>query len=198
MQGILGATLVERGSSSLVPTARVIADARFVLVYVSASWCGPCRAFTPKLNDWHKREAAAAKAVVVFASLDRDEASFSTYFSHHAWKHALPFGSGEVFANRFGVSGVPSLLVFCAADGSLVTARGVEGVSRGAPAFPWVAGGDLITQRVRMSGLEKAPELNGAEGLVVGVDERTGRMKVCVKDGEVVSVKRERLQVLPA
>jgi len=52
--------------SSLAPKVK--------LLYFSASWCPPCREFTPKLAKWYNKINESAKRVeVVFVSRDRDE-----------------------------------------------------------------------------------------------------------------------------
>jgi hypothetical protein len=77
-----------------------------------------------------------------------------------------------------GELAVPSLLVF-ARDGTLVTAKGVEGLSRAeagaGPAFPWVWGGARIGRAVTLANLKARPELNGASGVVVGATEASAR-----------------------
>ena len=193
----MGATLVTR-ASSLVPTAHALGDAELVLVYISASWCGPCRAFTPKLNARYKARGSGRRFEVVFASLDRDAASFGAYFSGMAWDAAVAYGSGEALASRFGVSSVPTLLVFTR-DGSLVSSAGVAGLTReaaGGPALPWVWGGELIGRTVTLQGLEKAAHLNGSRALVVGAVEASARLSVRVGgSGETIAVRREHAVV---
>ena len=205
MTSFLGPHLHVRGSSTPVSTTTALRGAPPLLaVYVSASWCPPCKKFTPELNKWFTG-GGSAKAAVVFASLDRDEESFTSYFTKMAFSAALPFGSGEAFASRFGVAGIPALLVFTRC-GELVTTKGVEGLLReqqggggGGPPFPWVWGGERIGQRVALAGLEKAPHLNGEAGTVVGASEASGRFRVRLAgSGEAVAVRAEALVHAPA
>ena len=50
-------------------------------IYFSAHWCPPCRGFTPQLAEQYKKLKAKGKDFeIVFASSDRDEASFKEYF----------------------------------------------------------------------------------------------------------------------
>merc|ERR1719161_2621865 len=50
-------------------------------LYFTASWCPPCRGFTPTLNDAYKAAVAAGKSVqVVFMSCDQDQASYDAYY----------------------------------------------------------------------------------------------------------------------
>ena len=196
-QDIIGKTLHSRLKSSGDKTETLMAHARLLGVYVSASWCGPCRAFTPQLSEWYKSEKRDESCEVVFCSLDRDENSFTEYFAKMPWPHALPFGAGNAFADRFGVKGVPSLLIFTR-DGTLVNSKGVEGFQRAAsglgPAFPYVWGGDSIGLKVTLQGLESRADLNGSAGSVVGTVQATERFSVRVDaSGEVIAVKKTAL-----
>jgi nucleoredoxin len=81
-------------------------------VYFSASWCPPCKAFTPKLanlyNDWNINGKIIE---IIFASSDRDEKSFKDYFATMPWV-AIPFGDERIkkLKEECEVQGIPS---FC-------------------------------------------------------------------------------------
>lgn len=200
MQALLGPTLRSKSRGGSVPTAAALRDARFVLVYCSASWCGPCRAFTPTLARFFSAAAARLHAAVVLISCDRDEAAFASYWKSMPWDYALSpeDDAGQALMQRFGVRGIPSLLVFSAAAGTLVTAAGVEGLSRdpAGAAFPWVgAAGVDIGRRVALRGLVSRPELNGRRGVVDNVGAAAGRLQVALDapHAEVLAVKRDNL-----
>ena len=133
-------------SGQEVATAEALAGRQHVLLYFSAHWCPPCRAFTPELAAWVARHAERLALSFVFASSDRDEAAFAGYFKSMApGSFALPFGDekADELMRKFKVSGIPTLLVL---DGSghLVTKQGREGVSGDAEAahFPWAGAGE--------------------------------------------------------
>ena len=98
-------------------------------VYFSAHWCGPCRNFTPQLRKVYERVRSKGRAFeVVFASSDRDEASFQEYFATMPW-HALPFsdrGRQHYLSTLFQVRGIPSLVLLDAYTGRVLdqSARG--------------------------------------------------------------------------
>ena len=53
-------------------------------VYFSAHWCGPCRAFTPKLAQFYKNVNSEKKQIeIIFNSLDSDLQKFNEYFFHY-------------------------------------------------------------------------------------------------------------------
>jgi nucleoredoxin len=61
-----------------------------VLLYFSASWCGPCRKFTPLLSDFYAKSRDSLGLEVIFISLDSDPSSHSQYFSKMPWL-SIPF-----------------------------------------------------------------------------------------------------------
>lgn len=113
---------------------------KVVGIYFSAHWCGPCRQFTPMLMEFYKEFSAAKNFEIVFASSDRDQAAFDSYFSDMPWS-ALPFdqrGLKEKLSQKFGVQGIPTL-VWIDENGVLLTKNGREKVmtDRSAASFPW-------------------------------------------------------------
>ena len=145
-----------------------------VLIYFSAHWCPPCRAFTPMLKDFYevRRQAIAMtiKSVSIYISGGRrgrrgnylcvqrqvttrhgqlyEGKYFQTIFesqwiinvvtikeSHGNWL-AMPHGSevGQELKKKFGVSGIPCLVVLKGADGTLITKEGRNAVQAKGPA----------------------------------------------------------------
>lgn len=137
--GLLGSSLVD--ASGRQHSTDVLLEEKLVMLYFSASWCPPCRQFTPQLAAFYKMARAKRYALqIVFVSSDRDEPSFAAYLSdHHPWL-AIPFSSphrGQT-SNFFQVSGIPSLMVFTGATGKLLTADARSNLSETALAS-WVA-----------------------------------------------------------
>lgn len=89
---------------------------KFVGVYNSASWCGPCRAFTPRLVKFYKKNKKEIE--IVFLSADKTEKAMLAYIKKDKMKWlAVPFGKR---ANTKPSRGIPHLVVY-APDGSHFT-----------------------------------------------------------------------------
>lgn len=99
--------------------------AKYYVFYYTASWCGPCKAFTPQLvkfyND-HKTE----NFEVVLISSDREASAMEEY----AKKNKMPWPQLKLdqkgaFNTKFnhGVRGIPSVIV-CDLEGKIVTNNG--------------------------------------------------------------------------
>ncbi|KAK7313094.1 hypothetical protein VNO77_37494 [Canavalia gladiata] len=112
---------------------------KILLLYFSAHWCPPCRAFLPKLIDaYHKIKAKDNAFEVVFISSDMDQSSFDDFFAGMPWL-ALPFGDKrkKFLSRKFKVSGIP-MLVAIGSSGKTVTGEARDLVSLyGADAYPF-------------------------------------------------------------
>ncbi|KAH7570291.1 hypothetical protein ACOSP7_018341 [Xanthoceras sorbifolium] len=110
-----------------------------ILLYFSAHWCPPCRAFLPKLIDaYHKIKAKDQAFEVVFISSDKDQASFDEFFSGMPWL-ALPFGDTRKasLGRKFKVHGIP-MLVAIGPSGRTVTKEARDMITvHGADAYPF-------------------------------------------------------------
>ncbi len=98
---------------------------KYYIFYYTASWCGPCRAFTPELVKFyneHKNE----NFELVLISADRDEKSMQAYAEQNKmpWPH-LKFNQLGAFNNTYnhGVQGIPSVIV-CDLEGKIVSTHG--------------------------------------------------------------------------
>lgn len=118
-------------SGKSVDTATLL-KGKVVAVYFSASWCPPCRAFTPKLVKFYKRVARKHGVEVVFVSSDKTDKDMKSYMKKYSmpW-YAVSFGDSKIKAlkSELQVSGIPTLIVF-GADGKIVTRNGRNDVTR--------------------------------------------------------------------
>merc|ERR1712225_45567 len=113
-----------------------------IAIYFSAHWCPPCRGFTPELAKiYNGLKAAGKKLEIVFASSDKDEASFKEYFAEMPWL-ALPYSdrqTKDALSKKFKVQGIPTL-VFVDKEGKTITTDGRSAVmeDREGKNFPWI------------------------------------------------------------
>jgi len=112
MEDLFGSTLQGEGGAQVPVSSLNNADC--VAIYFSAHWCPPCRGFTPQLAQIYSNLKAAGKRFeVVFASSDRDQAGFDSYFGSMPWL-AIPFSDRqkkEQLSQLFGVNGIPMLVL---------------------------------------------------------------------------------------
>lgn len=122
---LLGNKLLTKNAGE-VDTSTALANTRLVALYFSASWCGPCRGFTPLLVEFYnhlKEEVASTHGLeIIFVSSDRDEASFQQYYSKMPFL-AMPFSNRALAQHAkqmFGVRGIPSFVVIDSLSGRVV------------------------------------------------------------------------------
>eukprot|EP00929_Paragymnodinium_shiwhaense_P066356 TRINITY_DN33277_c0_g1_i1.p1 TRINITY_DN33277_c0_g1~~TRINITY_DN33277_c0_g1_i1.p1 ORF type:complete len:274 (-),score=64.17 TRINITY_DN33277_c0_g1_i1:37-858(-) len=86
---LLGEKLLAAGGKT-VATKEALHGASAVGLYFSASWCPPCRGFTPQLIESYEKFLYPKGFRCVLISGDRDAASFNEYFAKMPWL-ALPY-----------------------------------------------------------------------------------------------------------
>jgi nucleoredoxin len=91
-------------------------DKKYLAVYFSASWCGPCKEFTPRLVDWYKRQKAELdKFDVIFVSRDESKEDMLKYMKEDGmpWP-ALNFAKANQensLLGKYAGSGIPCLVI---------------------------------------------------------------------------------------
>jgi len=144
LESVVGsAPLLATDGKTPIPLNAAVKDAPLVALYFSAHWCGPCRAFTPKLVTFAEmlKEDTGVELPIIFGSSDRDQKSFDEYFASMPW-YAFPHGDGRIEAlkKKYDVSGIPWLVVLDAATGDLVMNEADTDVPQGPQAYDkWLA-----------------------------------------------------------
>lgn len=114
LRTIIGNSFVRRDGTT-VSFDNALRDKDLVAIYFSAHWCGPCRSFTPLLQQTYQQwKRSNQKIEVIFASSDQDAASFANYFgSDHGDWLAFPFNTekSQSMVQRFQIRGIPALVV---------------------------------------------------------------------------------------
>jgi nucleoredoxin len=84
------------------------------LIYFSASWCPPCRSFTPKLSDFYTSHIKLNKGLeVVLAGLDDSESAFKAYYDKMPWL-SIPFGEKillDSLSTKYRIATIPTLVL---------------------------------------------------------------------------------------
>jgi thiol-disulfide isomerase/thioredoxin len=114
----------------------VLQGTKLIGIYLSASWCRPCRRFTPRLEkfrDRMKKEGLSFEVVLI--SRDRSKQDMMKYMSGHKMKwYAVPFESElrDELARRYGSRRIP-LLVILDEKGNLISPLANMSIQAGDP-----------------------------------------------------------------
>lgn len=118
---------VRQGTAVAPPSAPLLA------LYFSAAWCGPCKAFTPKLSAFYE-SVSRDDVEVAFISLDQNKGAFENYYATMPWLAAdFETCDREELAGAMGVASIPTLIVFRPHTGEIVTLKGKDDVSSMSP-----------------------------------------------------------------
>lgn len=105
---------------------------KMVGVYFSASWCGPCRGFTPKLVKFYHAVREKTDFELVFISFDRSEKNMMKYMQDASMPFlATPFKDPAAMAlsRELRVGGIPRLVIFDK-DGKILSSNARSEVVR--------------------------------------------------------------------
>ena len=125
-----------------VATSEALLGKEVIGLYFSASWCGPCRRFTPQLVEAYETLKKQGKGFeIVFISSDSDLDEFNEYFSKMPWL-ALPYEDyremQEELSEKYDCQGIPHLVLLDGKTGEIITKDGRSYISEHGPSvFPW-------------------------------------------------------------
>jgi nucleoredoxin len=112
---LLAGQLVSDANGSLVSyDAARLGSKKYVAVYFSASWCPPCRRFTPELVSWYNQmKRTTDDFELIFVSRDRDAGAMQSYMleDRMPWP-AISFNRKENNPLlKYSGRGIPNLVV---------------------------------------------------------------------------------------
>ena len=111
-----GKLVIYNGRSLEQFEASALKGKKYLAVYFSASWCGPCKKFTPRLVDWYKQQKAELdKFDVIFVSRDESKEDMVEYMKQDGmpWP-ALSFAKanqGSSPLEKYAGRGIPCLVI---------------------------------------------------------------------------------------
>jgi thiol-disulfide isomerase/thioredoxin/ribosomal protein L40E len=129
--------LVSRDGKSV--DAQTIGQPKYIAYYFSASWCGPCVAFSPKLIAAYE-SLKQGGVQVILAGCDADKTSMLAYMNSaghiQPWPGLCKQDHGQFGFAAYGVSGIPAIVIVDAngkvvanghAEDGLLKARSLAG-----------------------------------------------------------------------
>lgn len=126
LEELIGTELVD-AKGNKVETSSLAG--KVIGLYFSASWCGPCKMFTPELVKFRDRNDE--KFEVVFLSSDRSAEDQQEYMKDYdmEWP-AIPYDSPlrQELGAKYDVRGIPSLVIVDD-QGKLITKDGRSEIS---------------------------------------------------------------------
>jgi thiol-disulfide isomerase/thioredoxin len=120
---ILEGNLVRLDGKRLAKCEDATNPTKYYIFYYTASWCGPCQAFTPSLVTFYNdTKPGNDHFELVLITSDQDEKSMAKYATDKKmpWPQ-LKMGDVGKFEKKFnhGVTGIPSVVV-CDLEGKIV------------------------------------------------------------------------------
>lgn len=89
-------------------------DTDYLLLYFSAHWCPPCRAFTPKFVDFYNTKGGGTRFQAVLISRDKSEAEMFTYMreTKMPWPTVrFESESADTLQATYSGNGIPRLVL---------------------------------------------------------------------------------------
>lgn len=125
-------------------------NGKIIAIYFSASWCPPCRAFSPRLVDLAKKLQSQGKPfAVVLVGRDESERKALDYMkSHKMTGYLIPpeADSNRTLRKRYHVSGIPYLVIVDDTGKTLDSSARATVQSRSGEAWKIWTGEDAIPE----------------------------------------------------
>lgn len=112
---------------------------QYTALYFSASYCGPCLQFTPKLITMYDKFLEKS-CDIVFISSDKDEDSYNDYFAKMPWKTtAYDLQHSHDLRKKYNVLTIPTLIITDTLTKTIINrnARNLVLCDNKLEKFPW-------------------------------------------------------------
>ncbi len=104
--------LFDAAGKPVVP--RHILSQKYVILYFSASWCGPCHAFNPDFIAWYKEHGGGKDVEVILVGHDQDTAAIKKYMKDEDFPWLAFEKKGKAFTaidETYCGPGIPCVVV---------------------------------------------------------------------------------------
>ena len=82
IESLLGEKLLRSAKTTSKPTKQLMQGKELLGLYFSASWCPPCKTFSPLLMQFYNATAKDGKLEIVYVSSDANVGEFEGYVSN--------------------------------------------------------------------------------------------------------------------
>ncbi|NWK55340.1 redoxin domain-containing protein [Verrucomicrobiaceae bacterium N1E253] len=122
--GLESLPIIRLQDGKVTPTA-LHSETRYLALYFSASWCGPCRASTPALVKEYERmqQRGDRKVEILLVGDDRSEQAMLDYMQHYKMPWPAVTWQARQQVERYAEGGIPQLTLVELSTGKVV-ARG--------------------------------------------------------------------------
>lgn len=96
---------------------------KYIGIYTSASWCGPCRVFTPKLIEFYEENKSKIDIILIGSHYTKEDVCQYMTKYDMPWAGTYVSGPIEDFFKRHNIVGIPDFRVF-SRDGRLLIKQG--------------------------------------------------------------------------
>ena len=98
----------------------------YIAIYYSASWCPPCRQFTPVLDKFYKDNKKDGNFEILLVGFDRSEEKMLDYMSHMSFNGVAFKDADKSGLKDYCGRGIPCLTVFDKAGKVVIDGRKVH------------------------------------------------------------------------
>lgn len=122
---VLDGNLVILDGKKLVKHELAAKPTKHYVFYYTASWCGPCQAFTPSLVDFYEKNKDESFELVLITSDDSEDDMEGYAVSKKMPWPQIKQSKAQSFKSKFkhGVRGIPAVIV-CDLEGKIISAEG--------------------------------------------------------------------------